>query len=139
MSNFVLDASVVLHWFLSVSPEPLALHVRSRMSAGERAAVPALWHLEVANGLLVAERRKIASPTEVGSLSARLDLLVGQSIDTMTDLMPITATTSAARQFNLSAYDYAYLNVAKELGLPLATFDRALRGACGKSGIALIQ
>lgn len=137
--NFVLDASVALHWFLAASPEPLALRVRDRLSAGERATVPALWHLEVANGLVVAERRKIASVTEIASLAARLDLLVARSIETVSDVSAIASIVAASRQHHLTAYDCAYLTVAKELGLPLATFDRALRTAGGKSGVALLS
>ena len=56
MSHFVLDASVALAWVLD-NPAPVyALEVRQGMLTGKRGLVPALWHLEIANGLAMAER-----------------------------------------------------------------------------------
>ena len=66
MTRFVLDASVALAWFLDNPQPPNATQVRQSLLGGARAMVPALWHLEFANGLAVAERRRVLSPAEIG-------------------------------------------------------------------------
>jgi predicted nucleic acid-binding protein len=43
-----------------------------------------------------------------------------------------------ARRFGLTAYDAAYLELAKRKGLPLATFDKELIEAAAQEGVALV-
>ena len=65
MTSFVLDASVTLAWVLD-NPVPVyALGVRQELFRGRRGLVPALWHLEIANGLAMAERRRDLSAADV--------------------------------------------------------------------------
>ena len=64
MSQFVLDASVALAWVLDVPIPVYALEVRRDMLSGKRGLVPALWHLEIANGLATAERRRDLSAVD---------------------------------------------------------------------------
>jgi len=47
-------------------------------------------------------------------------------------------TLDLARQFRLSAYDAAYLELALREQLPLATLDDALQNAAREAGVALI-
>ena len=54
---FVLDCSVALSWCFLDEREAYALDVL-RSLAKTRTVVPAVWPLEVANGLLMGERRK---------------------------------------------------------------------------------
>jgi predicted nucleic acid-binding protein len=42
-----------------------------------------------------------------------------------------------AREYGLSAYDAAYLDVAVRHGVPLATLDSALRKAGQKAGVEI--
>jgi predicted nucleic acid-binding protein len=44
-----------------------------------------------------------------------------------------------SRRHNLTAYDAAYLDVALENGLPLATLDEALVRASGTAGVSLVH
>ena len=104
------------------------------MLADEEAVVPALWQLEVANVLLVAERRGRITEAQatrfldlLGSLPIRIEQFGG-------DPMAILA---AARRHGLSAYDAAYLILAERLALPLATVDEQLRAACRSAGVPL--
>jgi predicted nucleic acid-binding protein len=53
----VVDASVTLAWCLLDEQSAYADRVRALLEAGETALVPSLWVQEVANGLLIAERR----------------------------------------------------------------------------------
>jgi hypothetical protein len=59
LKRFALDASVVLRWFLDHPMPGYANRVKQFFLKGARAVVPALWHLEMNNGLAVAERRSI--------------------------------------------------------------------------------
>ena len=59
MTRFVLDASVALAWFVDHPVAAYAVRVRKSLARDAQAVVPGLWHLEMANGLAVAERRGI--------------------------------------------------------------------------------
>jgi predicted nucleic acid-binding protein len=107
--------------------------ILDRMAA-DVATVPSLWQLEVANVLLVAERRKRIKEAQarrflelLGSLPIRID----QSGD---DPLAILAV---GRRHGLSAYDAAYLVLAERLAMPLATLDGRLRTACRNAGVPL--
>ena len=54
--NFVRDASVTLAWAFEDEGGEYAADVLARLER-EEACTTALWPLEIANGLLVAERR----------------------------------------------------------------------------------
>ena len=54
--NLVLDASVVLAWCFEDDTSDYASRVLDSLRESE-AVVPGLWALEVANGLVTAERR----------------------------------------------------------------------------------
>jgi hypothetical protein len=49
---------------------------------GNRALVPALWHLEMGNALAVAERRKILRAGEVDRALLDIEQLLNLAIDT---------------------------------------------------------
>ncbi len=58
MSDFVLDASLALQWFLEDETDrQYSLQVLNSI-AESRAFVPQLWFYEIGNGLLMAYRRK---------------------------------------------------------------------------------
>ena len=56
MTRFVLDCSVTMAWCFGDEATPYTNGVRDAL-VDARAVVPSLWPLEVANVLLVAERR----------------------------------------------------------------------------------
>jgi predicted nucleic acid-binding protein len=58
VSDFVLDASVALQWFLDDELDrKYSLGILASLSE-RRATVPVLWFYEVGNGLVMAYRRK---------------------------------------------------------------------------------
>jgi len=62
VSDFVLDASLALQWFLvDEADRQYSLSVLSSLSE-KQAAVPVLWFYEVGNGLLMAYRAKAHCP-----------------------------------------------------------------------------
>jgi predicted nucleic acid-binding protein len=139
LSRFVLDASVALRWFLDNPLPAYAKRVRQLLIKGDRALVPALWHLEMSNGLVVAERRKLLSPSDVDRALLDLEQLVARTIDTDSALVPVAQGFSNARAFKLSAYGAVYLDLAKQEKLPLASLDERLRAAARPAGVALLR
>ena len=81
MKRFVLDASVALRWFIDNPVPSYAIQVRHALLHGGRAIVPALWHVEMANGLVVAERRRILTVDEIGRCLTDLELMVAQAVE----------------------------------------------------------
>ncbi len=100
------------------------------------AVVPTIWPLEIANALLVAERKKRIAPSEVGQFISLL-LELGFRVDTATSTQAFGDIHSLARAHGLSVYDAAYLELAMREGLPIATSDDALKRAARKAGVAL--
>lgn len=136
--SFVLDNSVTMRWaFKNGQPEDQAYAFKVLDSFTEHDAfVPVLWHLEVTNVLLSAERdRRIG---EADSLSFLSHL---SSLPIRTDHgMPGVAHDRIfllAREFGLSSYDTAYLELAARSHLPLATLDQDLKKAALKFGVSL--
>lgn len=133
---FVLDASVTLSWAFADETNPYSEKVLQSLSS-MLAFVPAIWLLEVSNALLVAQRRgRIGSSTADRFVHLIQQLPVSVVNDTMQKVFGTVLT--AARQYGLSAYDAAYLCLALELGLPLATRDEALPHAGLRSGVPLL-
>lgn len=138
MKTFVLDASVALGWTLD-SPVPAsATRAKDALLSGTRAVVPALWHLEIANGLVVAERRGILTSSDAMLALVQLEQLCAQALEVEADMVPMRQALMTARTYHLSAYDSVYLDLALRIRLPLATLDVPLRKAAGKAGVELL-
>ena len=60
--TLVIDCSLTMAWYFKDEATPYTNAVRASL-ATERAVVPSLWPLEVANVLLMGERRKRSNPT----------------------------------------------------------------------------
>lgn len=139
MSGFVLDASVALRWFLD-NPIPIyATRVKQFFLKGVRAVVPALWHLEMSNGLVVAQRRSILTAVDVDQAITDIEQIVAQAVDTDSIVVSARRTLTTARAFQLSAYDAVYLDLARRERLPLATLDDQLRNAAAHAGVELLR
>jgi len=139
LTGFVLDASVALRWFLDHPVPAYANRVKQFFLKGARAVVPALWHLEMSNGLVVAERRSILTPADVDQAVIDIEQLVAQAVDIDSDVVPPRQALTTARTFQLSAYDAVYLDLARRKRLPLATLDDKLRAAAARGGVELLR
>ena len=139
MKGFVLDASVALRWFLD-NPVPVyANRVKQMFLKGTRAVVPALWHLEMGNGLAIAERRSVLTSADVDRAMINLEQIVTQAVDTDSGLVSARQSLVTARSFQLSAYDAVYLDLARRERLPLATLDERLRSAAARAEVELVR
>ncbi len=134
--TFVLDSSVALAWCFEDERTDTTDALLQR-TAASGAAAPALWPLEVLNGLTMGERRGRLDAAKCQRLGGFLrDLPVSIDDETAAQAWGVTATLAA--RFALTVYDAAYLELAQRLALPLATRDRALRAAASSLGVALL-
>ncbi|MBG1258540.1 type II toxin-antitoxin system VapC family toxin [Nostoc commune] len=134
--QFVLDCSVAISWCLVDENNPTANAILAIMPDAE-AFVPGIWSLEIANVLLVAERRNRMTQEQSSEAITLLQSLLIQ-VDTATDANALGATLTLGRQEGLAAYDAAYLELALRLGLPLATIDQRLAEAATRCGVDLV-
>jgi predicted nucleic acid-binding protein len=133
--TLVIDCSVTMAWYFKDEATPYTNAVRAALASG-RAAVPALWPLEVANVLLMGERRKRSTQAKATKWLRFLTALP-IAVDTQTPGLAFDPILSLARSLELTAYDAAYLELAMRLGLPLATRDDALEKAAQAVGVTL--
>ena len=134
--SIVLDASLTLSWYFEDERTDGGDAVMAVVAA-EGAIVPALWRYEVANGFLVAiRRRRIDAAYRDASLA---DLrLFPITVDRADDHTARTATLGLADRFGLTIYDAAYLEIADRLGLAIGTTDRQLRAAASSLAIQVL-
>lgn len=134
--SLVLDSSATLAWIYQDEVNDVTKQIFERV-ANSRAWVPAIWRLEVANGLQTGVRR--------GRIDAAYrDLALGDlalldiSIDQDTDKYAWSITLHLADRFRLTLYDAAYLELAQRRSLPLASLDEKLRAAARGLDVLLI-
>jgi predicted nucleic acid-binding protein len=113
--------------------------VRQLLIGGALALVPALWHLEMANGLVVAQRRGILTASDVDRSLLNLEQLLSQVIEADLALVSARQALVTARKFHLSSYDAAYIETAQRNNLPLATLDQPLRSAAKRAGVEMLS
>jgi predicted nucleic acid-binding protein len=133
--GLVIDSSIAIAWCFPDEKDAYSQSVLDAL-ASEPAYVPDLWHLEVANTLVVGERRKRSTQAEtvawLGFLT-QLPIIV----DEETKSHACVDTIHLARSQNLSAYDAAYLELAIRRGVPLATLDDKLKASAQAVGVTL--
>ncbi len=136
MSDFVLDASLALQWFLEDEADrTYSLDVLASLS-NKRALVPILWFYEVGNGLVMAVRRKRISFDQVEGFLIRLKALpIDAAQHAPTEVLELPGL---AQRHGLTNYDAAYLGLAMKLNVPIATTDKLLREAAASSGVSLV-
>ncbi len=135
MSDLVLDASLALQWFLEdEANRKYSLAILASL-AEKRALVPILWFYEVGNGLLMAYRRKRISLEQIDGFLTRLAALpIEAAQQPSADVLGLPAL---AQIFGLTNYDAAYLALAQQLNLPLATTDTALRKVAASANVRI--
>ena len=134
--SLVIDSSMTLAWYFEDERTEASLAVL-RQVADAGAIVPALWRLEVLNGLLVAVRRRRIDRAYMDMSLADLQSLV-IAIDPGTNHQAWSATLRLCDRFGLTPYDAAYLELAQRRQLPLATFDDALMRAARTDKVPLV-
>ncbi len=103
----------------------------------EGAAVPAIWAVEIANGLQMAVRKKRISVPERDELLASFRRLpIEYDAARATDAWGLPV--GLAHRHDLTVYDATYVALAIERRLPLATLDEAMRRAARAESIVVL-
>ena len=120
--ELVLDASLTLAWAL---PDEASNYTDAilRLVATGKAWVPDLWPHEIANGLVMAQRRSRITAAQRALFIEELLKLPIEVARTATRVVLETQAALADR-YSLTAYDAAYLDLALRKGLSLATQDK---------------
>jgi predicted nucleic acid-binding protein len=137
VSRWIVDASLALGWYLRDEDDrAYNLAVLTGLKEND-AVVPALWLYEVANGLVMAHRRKRLAESDLAAILASLRSLP----ITIEPAAPDTLTRlpALARDHQLTAYDAAYIDLALRLKLPIATKDGAMKRAMAACGIDAVK
>lgn len=132
---FVLDNSVVTGWYLPDQATAYCQTIATQLES-DKALVPTVWQLELANVLKTACTR------------GKLSLDVAREILDALGTLPIEIDASRgpgqrqlfelAMRYKLSSYDAAYLELAMRHGLPIATQDAQLKEAAIAAGVAIL-
>jgi predicted nucleic acid-binding protein len=136
--RLVLDASVTLAWCFADESTAYTEGVLDLLATGTEAVAPAIWPFEVANALLMAERRKRITVAQVTSMLQRI-------VDLPINVEPIRVDRAfgqilaAAREEKLTEYDAAYLELAMREGWPLASLDEQLKQSARSAGVSLVR
>jgi predicted nucleic acid-binding protein len=130
--TIVVDASVTMAWCFEDEATAESDELLERV-ATDGCLVPTLWRAEVANVLLVAERRgrlTAAQRDRFLSLLGRLPIAVEVADPDSAALVWL------GERHGLSAYDAWYLWLAIRTGAVLATADQRLAAAATAAGVS---
>lgn len=119
---YVLDASVILKWFLQEEDSEKAIALKDAHSRGESfLIIPDLAIYEIANSL---RYKPEFSSAEINRCCHALFDLDIDIVAPLPDL--INPTTDLARQKEITFYDASYIALAVILGLQFITADEKL-------------
>jgi len=139
VNRFVLDASIALAWFIDRPIAPYAARVRQLLLKGDHAVVPSIWRLEAVNGLVIAERRGLRTPSDIALALQNFETVLTQSVEESSYHIPMRRVVATAGQLRLTAYNAEYLDTARLQNLPLATLDRQLEAAAVQAGVPIVR
>ncbi|MHB1422231.1 MAG: type II toxin-antitoxin system VapC family toxin [Gemmataceae bacterium] len=120
MSLYVVDASVVIKWFV---PKTWAIEALRVYTSGTPLHAPTFLNIEVANIVWKKLRRGEITRTEADFIVSRLPLL---SLTRHPDDALLIPAFDLADKTQRTVYDCLYLALAIQLGGPMVTADDKL-------------
>src|SRR5215469_12391853 len=111
--KLVIDASMALAWLFVRTNKKEAECANQALTdlADAENSAPPLWHIEIANALIVAERRHVITEAQIIDYLNKLS-----ELPILTDDTPIEnrrdSVIALAREYGLSAYDATYMDLA---------------------------
>jgi predicted nucleic acid-binding protein len=136
VTAFVLDVSVSMTWCFEDEASEETWALLDRLS-DDAALVPGIWAAEVANVLLIAERRRRLTRLQSRAFATRL-LALPILVEETAPQRLLTDVLAFGRDTGLASYDALYLDLAVRHDLPLATLDLAMRAAARKSRVRVL-
>ena len=135
MSVFVLDASYALTWcFLDRATPNTDATLKRLEAAVDSAIVPAIWPIEVANGLGKGVVRRKLTPGELKRFGKSWRFCPSVQARTL----DVPKLLELAVHHNISVYDACYLQAARLDRYPLATNDHDLQEAAESYGLTVM-
>ena len=132
---FVLDCSIACAWLFEDEQDAEADRILQVMTETS-AVVPSLWYLEITNVLTLAVRRG-----RITQQSSHKAFSLLKALPIVADQYPIDksiqTTATLAREFSLTSYDAAYLELALRRDLPISSLDKKLLQAARKAGVSI--
>lgn len=136
-ASFIVDASVGFAWVYKEQATPETDELLNQVAAGATVVVPALWFLEMANVLLVAQRRhRLTAIQRKSALEKLAAMQFTMDEEGMRHAFGITS--ELAETHGLTIYDATYLELASRRSLPLASRDEALKTAAKRCGVKVL-
>ena len=136
MKALVLDVSACMPWRCEDESTPASERMLEWAMDGSELHVPSLWIWEILNVVGVTIRRRRITGGR-GRQFLTLLATLNVKIDHPPQVTDFARLHALANSHELTAYDVAYLDLAKRLSLPLATCDRDLEEAALAEGIAV--
>ena len=140
MAEFILDASVAISWCFPGDPTedtPYSRRILRELIVND-AIVPEIWAFEIANSIFVSHnKRKRINEQQVAEY---LTLL--KALPIRVESRPLWSNVELeafARRWDLAAYDAAYLAMALQRDLPLATADGVLKEKARAAGVSIFS
>lgn len=126
MTNVVIDASVIVSWFLPDETNGKYDDILNRMDK-IKINVPSIFEYELMNIIINATKKKridFSTALQIFDIVWRYPIVVESPIK--------TRVFEIAHAQDLTAYDAAYLELAMRLHVPLITYDKVLLNAAKK-------
>jgi len=132
----VLDASLVIAWLVADELPSIESGAYDALP-DNRCLVPSHWPLEVSNALRSSIRAGRLGLEDAHAIMDRLDLMM-IDVQAPLELDEIFPLAQFALTHQLTTYDAAYVQLAFQRRVPLATLDTAMRSAATKLNISLL-
>jgi predicted nucleic acid-binding protein len=133
----VADLSYTSGWFQPAQSHAESARLFKLHRSGEMNLIfPALWIYEILNLLAMAVRRGTLTALQADAGLELLKLL-DVSVEELHSDTIRTRVHRFARQFKLTAYDAAYLELADRLQVPLLTRDEELIAAAKQRSLSV--
>jgi predicted nucleic acid-binding protein len=138
MKALVLDVSACMPWCCEDETTPASEEMLEWARQGTELDVPSLWVWEILNVVGVTVKRRRITVDRAREFLAQLATL-NIKIDLPPQVADFPRLHILANRHELTAYDVAYLDLAKRLALPLATRDADLKKAALAEGVEVLR
>ena len=133
-AGWVIDSSVGLAWVHPDQATPETDKLLTEVALGAAIVVPAFWFLEMANVLLVLQRRKkITREHRIDAL--KMLTALNPTVDEESSKAAFHKTSELAEKHGLTIYDATYVELATRRKLRLASRDASLSNAAKQCGV----
>jgi len=121
-AGYVVDASVLVKWFMVQDDRDLALGLRELHTSGRSTlCIPELTFVEILNAIRYGPKAKEEDGAEALHVLQSLHLRVEP-----TDFALLRKANAVAWAYKMTIYDALYVALAEQVGYPLVTADGVL-------------